>query len=79
METVTKIAARESYDKVLAHLKALISEATALGALDDPEADNEYTQEIGRLGRLCADYESEHIAFKHIILKNREEDENKGH
>jgi hypothetical protein len=36
-ENTTEIATRESYDKALSCLKALISKATALGALDNPE------------------------------------------
>jgi hypothetical protein len=61
-----EIATRENYDNALMHLKTLIKKATDLGALDSPEADNEYTREIGRIGRLCADYESKNIPFEHI-------------
>jgi hypothetical protein len=66
LENVTEITTREDYDKALLHVKALISEATASGALDSPAADNEYTQEIGRVGGLCARYEDKYIQFKHI-------------
>ena len=32
-------------------------------------ADNEYTREIGRLGTMCADYESKYIKFEHLKFK----------
>jgi hypothetical protein len=62
----TEITTREDYDKALAYVKALTSEATASGALDNPEANNEYTREIGRVGRLCANYENKYIPFKYV-------------
>ena len=49
----------------------LIAEATETGALDDPEADNEYMREIGRLSCLGADYENEHIQFEYIKVKKK--------
>jgi antitoxin component HigA of HigAB toxin-antitoxin module len=38
----------------------LIAEATAKGMLE-PDADNDYTQEIGRLSRQMAMYEDEYL------------------
>ncbi|MDR1343561.1 MAG: hypothetical protein LBK18_09970 [Prevotellaceae bacterium] len=70
-ENATAIVTREDYDKALLYVKALIREATSSGALDNPEADNSYTREIGRVGCLCADYESEYIAFKHIQVSKK--------
>jgi hypothetical protein len=32
----------------------------------EPEYDNEYTREIGRLSRMGAIYEDEYMTFEHI-------------
>ena len=60
-ENVFILTTREDYDRVLSRAKELIKEATNNGALDDPEADNEYIREIGRLSRLGAEYENKYI------------------
>ncbi|MDR2839679.1 MAG: helix-turn-helix domain-containing protein [Paludibacter sp.] len=70
-ENVSKLTTREDYDKVLAQVKVLIKEATENGCLDDPESDNEYIREIGRLGILCAQYENEYIQFKHLNVRKK--------
>jgi hypothetical protein len=57
-ENITKIESLELFQKVSAYTDELIREATDNGALSVQGADNEYTREIGRLGNLCADYES---------------------
>lgn len=66
-ENITVIETRELYEMVSAYVDELIHEATKAGALNDPDANNEYTHEIGRLGALCADYES--MYFKNKVLK----------
>ena len=70
-ENVLELTTRDDYDQVLAHVKNLIKEATDNGALDDPEADNEYIREIGRLSRLGAEYENEYIQFTHLKVKKK--------
>jgi len=70
-ENEFKLTTREDYNVVLSHVKKLIREATERGALDDPEDDNEYIQEIGRLSRLGAEYESEYIQFTHLKIKKK--------
>lgn len=50
------ITSQEQYNEVRARIEELIREATTKGMLD-PEADNEYIREIGRLARLTAEYE----------------------
>ena len=70
-ENVFEIITRDDYEKLMSHVKKLIAEATEIGALDDPEADNEYIHEIGRLSCLGADYENEHIRFEHIKVKKK--------
>ena len=70
-ENVLKISTRANYEMVLAQVKKLIAEATENGALDDPEADNEYIREIGRLAKLGADYENEFIDFKYLKVRKK--------
>jgi hypothetical protein len=65
-EEIARVETRELYDMMTAYGESLIDEATLNGWLDEPGADNEYTREIGRVGCLCADYESEFMTFKHI-------------
>lgn len=55
-----KLTTREQYDEVKARTEQLIAEATAKGMLE-PDADNDYTQEIGRLSRQMAMYEDEYL------------------
>lgn len=68
-ENITVIDNRELYDEVSAYGDALIDEATANGMLES-EADNEYTREIGRVGVMCAIYESTYMTFKHLKFKS---------
>lgn len=67
---ITAITSPIVYKKVKLYLNSLINEATKCGALDDPEADNVYTREIGRVGVMCADYESMCYKAKAIVFKN---------
>lgn len=69
-ENISEIVTSELYEEVKAYVNALINEATHNGCLVDPEADNEYTREIGRLGTICADYENNYMKFKHIKVKS---------
>ncbi|MDR2146856.1 MAG: hypothetical protein LBE91_10405 [Tannerella sp.] len=68
-EDITEIHDRELYDMVSAYGDALLDEATANGALAEQDADNEYTREIGRVGIMCADYESMYMTFKYLKFK----------
>lgn len=67
---ITEIHTPELFKQVSEYTDALIDEATANGSLDEQAANNEYTREIGRVGRLCADYESLYMKFKHIKFKS---------
>ena len=69
-EDITIIKDRELYDRVMIYVDDLVNEATATGALDEQGADNEYTREIGRVGNMCADYESAYMTFKHLKFKS---------
>jgi HTH-type transcriptional regulator/antitoxin HigA len=70
-ENVLELTTLEDYETVLSYVKELIREATNNGALDDPEADNEYIREIGRLSHLGAKYEDEQIQFKHLKVRKK--------
>jgi antitoxin component HigA of HigAB toxin-antitoxin module len=70
-ENILEITTRDDYEKLMSHVEKLITEATEIGALDDPEADNEYIHEIGRLSCLGAEYENEHIKFEYIKVKKK--------
>ena len=69
-ENITEIHDKELYEKVSAYGDALIDEATANGALENPDADNEYTREIGRAGAMCADFESTYMKFEVLKFKS---------
>ena len=69
-KNITKIDNRELFDKISTYVDHLIDEATQNGSLADPDADNEYTREIGRLGRICADYETNHLHFEQVKFKS---------
>lgn len=66
-ENIAKINNPELFKKISAYADELIEEATVKGALEKQNADNEYTREIGRVGNLCAEYES--IYYKSKALK----------
>ena len=69
-EDITVVDNRELYDKISAYEEDLINEATANGSLEEQDADNEYTREIGRVGIMCADYESAYMTFKCLRFKS---------
>lgn len=63
------ISTREQYDSVRSRVNELISEATKLRMLE-PGADNDYIREIGRLAKLSAEYEDEHMNILPLREKN---------
>ena len=56
---VTRITTSGEYDLLKSHLNSLINEATINGYLSEQGADNEYTREIARLGKIGALFETE--------------------
>lgn len=66
----TEIHTLELFNQVSEYTDALIDEATENGTLTDPDADNDYTREIARAGRMCADYESLHLKFEQLKFKS---------
>lgn len=69
-EKLTEITDLETYNKVMAYLDETERYATQNGYLINPEADNEYTRELGRIGTMTADYESIYMEFKHLKVEN---------
>ena len=54
-----RITSEKEYNLLKIHLNGLIDEATVNGYLSELGADNEYTREIARLGKMGALYETE--------------------
>lgn len=78
-ENITHIDTLELYNEAVTYVDVLINEATANGALAEPDADNEYTREIGRVGGMCADYEalyykSQSLKFKSPLIVSIEKE-----
>ena len=69
-EDITIITDRKLFDEIAEYEENLIQEATANGALAEQDADNEYTREIGRVGVMCADYESAYMTFQCLKFKS---------
>lgn len=67
---ITEIHTPELFKQVSEYADALIDEATANGSLEEQGANNEYALEIGRVGRMCADYESVYMKFEHLKFKS---------
>ncbi|GHT68238.1 hypothetical protein AGMMS50239_32900 [Bacteroidia bacterium] len=69
-ENITVIDNKELFDAMATYEENLIHEATANGSLANPDADNEYTREIARIGTICANYESNYMTFKCLKFKS---------
>ena len=63
MEKITAIYTKKQYTEAKKQFDALIKEATEKGLLKEINAENEYTAEIGRLGRLIGKYERNNVDF----------------
>lgn len=69
-ENITEITDKPTFKKATKYLDEIINFATENGFLNEQNADNEYTKEIGRIGEMLADYESIYIKFENIKVKN---------
>jgi hypothetical protein len=58
-DNVTGLKTDEEYALLKSHVNGLIDEATTNGYLSEQGADNEFSREIARLGRIGAIYETE--------------------
>lgn len=63
MKNITEIKNKKQYTEVKKYFDNLIKEATDKGALNDPNTPNEYTTEIGRIGRIINQYERKNVDF----------------
>lgn len=64
-----KFTTKVEYEAARVRMEKLIAEATEKGLLE-PEMDNEYTREIGSLGKLMAAYEDEYLNILPLREKN---------
>lgn len=67
---IAEITDKTTFDQVNEYSEELITYATENGYLAEKNAANKYTQEIGRIGILLADYESLNFDFKVLRVKN---------
>ena len=70
-ENITRLTTRSEYDVVRTRMERLIKEATEGGYFSDPEGDNEYIREFGRLAKLSVLYEDEFMNFGFIMPKTK--------
>lgn len=66
MKKIEIINTEKDYIKAVEYINALINEATEKGYLADPNAQNEYTDEIKRIGKIINLYERETKKFDHL-------------
>lgn len=69
-ENLKEITDEKTFKIVRAYYEDLIKYATGKGYLKDPEADNKYTREIGRIGIMIAAYESIYMDFSPLKFKS---------
>ncbi len=69
-QNLIEITDEATFDDVRAYFEDLIQYATHNGYLEEQDADNEYTREMGRIAGMIADYESIYMEFENIKVKN---------
>jgi antitoxin component HigA of HigAB toxin-antitoxin module len=69
-KNLTEITDQKTFDEVSKYMEELLAFATSSGKLADPNAENQYTKELSRIGVMLADYESLHTDFKVLKVKN---------
>lgn len=69
-ENLREITDLKTYTAAMSYLNEVVNHATQKGYLREQESNNKYTREIGRIGVMCADYESIFMKFKHLKIKN---------
>ncbi len=69
-QKIESITDRQTYDEVMVYINEMVDYATRNGYLKNPDTDNKYTRELGRVMALAADYESIYMDFKHLKVKN---------
>ncbi len=69
-ENLTEIRDKKTFESVRAYYEGVIKYATGKGYLKDPEANNKYTREIGRIGVMIAKYENTYLDFSPLKFKS---------
>lgn len=67
---LSEITTRSLYDEVKTYYEVVLKKATESGALKEPDANNEYTCELGRIGNLLYGYESTYMQTKQLNFKS---------
>ena len=68
-ENIIEITDRKTYDAVSKYLDAVVDYATKNGYFEDPDEDNEYTREFGRIVEMLADFESIYMDLSPLKFK----------
>lgn len=68
-ENIIEITDRATYDRAMKYLNEIVDYATKNGYFAEQGADNEYTREFGRIGGMCADYESIYMDLSPLKFK----------
>lgn len=69
-ENLTEITDLKTYEAAMSYLNEVVDYATQNGYLREQGSDNKYTREIGRIGRMCAYYESIYMDLRPLKFKN---------
>jgi len=69
-EDIEEITDHSTYTAAMQYLNELVDYATKNGYFAELDANNEYTQEFGRIAGMTADYESIYINFNNLKVKN---------
>ncbi|MGN6249768.1 MAG: helix-turn-helix domain-containing protein [Ginsengibacter sp.] len=69
-KSIDSITDGETYNAAMAYMNELINYATRKGFLESSENNNEYTKEIARIGKLCADFESIYMDLRPLKVKS---------
>jgi hypothetical protein len=69
-ENIEIIKDVKTFDSVRVYFEGILSFATTQGLLKHPDGDNEYSRELGRIGHLLAQYESDYQNFEPLRFKS---------
>ncbi len=69
-ENIMEITDKVTYDEAMKYLDEIEQYATKNGFLADQYANNEYTQEMGRISEMLADFESIYMDLSPLKVKN---------
>lgn len=67
---LTEITDRKTYDEVMKYLNEVVDYATKNGYFAEQDANNEYTDEFGRIAEMTAEYESRFMDLSPLKFKS---------